>query len=132
PARPRRLPRAHQMRDVRRLQAGSRAEQPRLRLVRPLQRPPQVRSASQEIPTPPTCGLRRRTTMSLPYIVIDGRAVADAELKFTQSGRAFAKYRIAANDSKKDESGNWETTETLFVNVTAWDDAERIATEVTR
>ncbi len=70
--------------------------------------------------------------MSLPYIVIDGRAVADAELKFTQSGRAFAKFRVAANDSKKDDAGNWETTETLFVNVTAWDDAERIATEVTR
>lgn len=70
--------------------------------------------------------------MSLPYVVIEGRAVADAELKFTQSGRAFAKFRVACNDSKKDESGNWETTETLFVNVTAWDDAERIATEVTR
>ena len=41
--------------------------------------------------------LKAPTSAALPYIVIDGRAVADAELKFTQSGRAFAKFRVAAN-----------------------------------
>lgn len=70
--------------------------------------------------------------MGLPYIVIEGRAIGDAELKFTTGGKAYAKFRVAASDSKKDEAGNWETTETLFVNVTIWDDAEKIAEKVLR
>ena len=70
--------------------------------------------------------------MGLPYIVIEGRAIGDAELKFTTGGKAYAKFRVAASDSKKDDAGNWETTETLFVNVTIWDDAEKIAEKVLR
>ena len=70
--------------------------------------------------------------MGLPYIVIEGRAIGDAELKFTTNNRAYAKFRVAASDSKKDDAGNWETTETLFVNVTIWDDAEKIAERVLR
>ena len=70
--------------------------------------------------------------MALPYIVIEGRAIGDAELKFTTGGKAYAKFRVAASDSKKDDAGNWETTETLFVNVTVWDDAEKIAEKVLR
>jgi single-strand DNA-binding protein len=70
--------------------------------------------------------------MGLPYIVIEGRAIGDAELKFTTGGKAYAKFRVAASDSKKDDAGNWETTETLFVNVTVWDDAEKIAEKVLR
>ena len=70
--------------------------------------------------------------MGLPYIVIEGRAIGDAEIKFTTGGKAYAKFRVAASDSKKDDAGNWETTETLFVNVTVWDDAEKIAEKVLR
>ena len=63
----------------------------------------------------------------LPTIVIEGRAVADSELKVTGTGRKLLNFRVATSDSKKDDAGNWQTTEQLFVNVTLWDDAENYA-----
>lgn len=68
--------------------------------------------------------------MSLPYIVIDGRATDNAELRFTQTGKAVASFRVAASDSRKDDNGNWETTEQLFVNVSVWDNAEQTAEKI--
>lgn len=57
----------------------------------------------------------------LPQITIDGRLVADPELKFTGAGKAVANMRVAASDSKKDDTGNWQTTEQIFINVTLWE-----------
>ena len=57
----------------------------------------------------------------LPSITIDGRLVADPELKFTPGGKAVANLRVAASDSKKDDAGNWSTTEQIFINVTLWE-----------
>lgn len=57
----------------------------------------------------------------LPQITIDGRLVADPELKFTPGGKAVLNMRVAASDSKKDDAGNWSTTEQIFINVTLWE-----------
>lgn len=67
----------------------------------------------------------------LPTITLEGRAVADSELRFTGSGKAVCGFRVAASDAKKDDAGNWETTEQLFVNVSVWDgEAEEVANRV--
>lgn len=64
----------------------------------------------------------------LPFITIDGRLVDDPELRFTPSGKAVASFRVAANDSHRDESGNWQNDERIFVNVALWEgDAEQAA-----
>lgn len=56
----------------------------------------------------------------LPNVTIEGRAVADPELRFTASGRGVANLRIAANDSKKLDDGTWENTEQIFISCAVW------------
>lgn len=68
----------------------------------------------------------------LPVITIAGRAVADAELRFTPSGAAVCNFRIAANDSKKLDDGSWENQEQIFVNVAVWKDAAEPVAEAVR
>lgn len=65
----------------------------------------------------------------LPSITIDGRLVADPELRFTAGGKAVCSLRVAASDSKKDDNGNWETTEQIFVNVSLWENEGEAAAE---
>lgn len=69
--------------------------------------------------------------MSLPYIVIEGRVVRDAELRFTKGGAPIASLRIAASDSKK-VGDQWETTEQLFVSVSVFENAERVAEQAVK
>jgi single-strand DNA-binding protein len=66
----------------------------------------------------------------LPSITIDGRLVADPELRFTQGGKAVCSMRVAASDSKKDDAGNWQTTEQIFIGVSLWDGEAEAAAEV--
>lgn len=69
----------------------------------------------------------------LPIITIDGRLTDDPELRFTPSGKAVASFRVAANDSQRDEAGNWQNTEQIFVNVALWEgDAEQAAETLQR
>lgn len=58
--------------------------------------------------------------MSLPNITIEGRAVADPDLKFTASGKAVCNVRVAASESKKTDTG-WEDGDKLFLNASVWD-----------
>lgn len=64
----------------------------------------------------------------LPNIVIDGRLVADPELRFTQSGKAVCSFRIAASDSKKTDTG-WETLEQIFIGVSLWENEAEAAAD---
>lgn len=68
----------------------------------------------------------------LPSITIDGRLVADPELRFTAGGKAVCSLRVAASDSKKDDNGNWETTEQIFVGVSLWEAEGETAAELFR
>lgn len=65
----------------------------------------------------------------LPTITIEGRIVADPDLRFTPSGQAVANLRVAASESKKDEAGNWIDGDKLFVNVAVWKEAGEAVAE---
>lgn len=65
----------------------------------------------------------------LPSITIDGRLVADPELRFTGAGKAVCSLRVAASDSKKDDNGNWETTEQIFIGISLWEAEGEAAAE---
>jgi len=56
----------------------------------------------------------------LNRVLLTGRLAADPELRYTQSGRAVANFRIAVNRRwLNPESGTWEE-ETTFVPIVAW------------
>ena len=65
----------------------------------------------------------------LPSVTIDGRLVADPELRFTAGGKAVCSMRVAASDSKKDDAGNWQTTEQVFIGVSLWEAEAEAAAE---
>ncbi|SFF11952.1 single-strand binding protein [Actinacidiphila alni] len=60
--------------------------------------------------------------MPLPTITGIARAVADPELRFTQSGKAVATVRLAFNSRRKDDrTGEWVDGDTFWVRGTAWE-----------
>jgi single-strand DNA-binding protein len=63
--------------------------------------------------------------MPLPTITGLARAVADPELRFTQSGKAVATVRLAFNARRLNQQTNqWEDGDTFWVRGTCW---ERLA-----
>lgn len=58
--------------------------------------------------------------MSLPTLNGVGRLVADPAMSFTPSGKAKASMRVAFSDRKKDENGNWQDGDRMFVDATVW------------
>lgn len=71
--------------------------------------------------------------MSLPILSGTGRLVDDPELRFTPSGKAVAKMRIAFSDRKKTDAGEWVDGDKLFVDVSVWDqEAEHVAESLQR
>lgn len=58
--------------------------------------------------------------MTIPRIAGIFRLTRDPELRFTQSGKAVATLGLAASDSRKDESGNWQNIATLFMDANLW------------
>lgn len=57
----------------------------------------------------------------LPVLSMEGRVVADPELRFSQSGMPVLRLRIVASSRKKnDETGEWEDDKTLWMGVTAF------------
>jgi single-strand DNA-binding protein len=55
----------------------------------------------------------------LPRITLEGRVVADPELRFGQSGTAVCKMRLVAADRKK-EGDEWVDGDTLWMDVTCF------------
>lgn len=52
-------------------------------------------------------------------LTVEGNLVADPELKFTQDGKAYARFRVADTARVKDrQSGEWSDGATLWVSVT--------------
>lgn len=68
----------------------------------------------------------------LPSITIDGRLVADPELRFTGAGKAVCSFRVAASDSKKDANDQWQTTEQIFIGISLWEAEGEAAAETLR
>lgn len=65
----------------------------------------------------------------LPTITLEGRLVADPELRFTASGQAVCNMRVACSESKKLDDGTWEDGDKLFVGVALWKEAGEAAAE---
>lgn len=69
--------------------------------------------------------------MTLPQIYLTGNAVADPELRFTASGKAVAKFRIACNSRVK-KDGEWGDGPTTFLDCTVWEKAAEAVAESVR
>lgn len=60
-------------------------------------------------------------------ITLIGNIGGDPELKFFNSGKAYAKFSVAVGSRKKTESGEWVDGETSWFNCTAFEkDAENV------
>lgn len=58
----------------------------------------------------------------------DGNLAADPELRYTPSGRAICRLRVAHNTRRRTTAGAWEDGPTMWITVTVWGDlAERLA-----
>lgn len=63
--------------------------------------------------------------MGMNFVVLVGRLTSDPELKYTQDGKAFAKFSIAvARTYNRDEAD--------FINCTAWGKTAEVAGEYLR
>ncbi len=51
-------------------------------------------------------------------LIIDGRLAHTPELKFSRNGNAICKLRLAHTPRQKNDSGEWEDGETLWLNIT--------------
>lgn len=66
--------------------------------------------------------------MALPTVTHTYRLAAEPEMKFSASGTAVIRIRLAANANRKNDAGQWEKTDELFINATAFgDQAQAIA-----
>ncbi len=55
----------------------------------------------------------------LNLVVLSGRLTQEPELRYTPSGKAVTRLRLAVPRRFKDQNGEWRD-ETLFIDVTAW------------
>jgi single-strand DNA-binding protein len=58
--------------------------------------------------------------LSTPIAIV-GNLTADPELRFTASGKAVAKLRIAVSERVKDTDGTWKDGDATYWSVTVWD-----------
>lgn len=66
--------------------------------------------------------------MAMNSVTLIGNLVEDPELRFTPSGVAMAKIRVAVNRRWRDQSGDWQE-ETSFFGGTLWREAAENAAE---
>ena len=65
---------------------------------------------------------------SFNRVILIGNLTRDVELKYTQGGTAVTEVRLAVNDRRKTQSGEW-IEETTFVDVTFWGRTAEVASE---
>ena len=66
--------------------------------------------------------------MALPTITHTYRLAADPETKFLDDGKPMVRLRLAANANRKNDNGQWEKTDELFITTTAFgEQAQAIA-----
>lgn len=71
--------------------------------------------------------------MALPRFAVDGRLAGEPELRFSQAGKAVVKMRVVAADRRKNDRGEWEDADTLWLDVTCFDKlAENVAESVVK
>lgn len=66
-------------------------------------------------------------------VLITGNVASDPEMRFTTSGKAVLNFRLAHNQRRRNENGEWEDADTSFFNVVAWEQlAENVSDSVTK
>lgn len=70
--------------------------------------------------------------MPLPTIAIVGNLTADPELRVTNNGKQWATFRVACNERRKNEAGDWIDGDSLYIDVTSWRAAEQIKQQLTK
>lgn len=70
--------------------------------------------------------------MPLPTIAIIGNLTADPELRHTNAGKAWTTFRVASNERRKNEAGEWIDGDSLYIDVTSWRAAEQIKEQLTK
>lgn len=69
----------------------------------------------------------------LPIVTIEGRVVADPELKFSASGMAVTRIRLVASKRKQNSEGEWVDDKTLWINATCFKQlAENVAESIAK
>jgi single-strand DNA-binding protein len=58
--------------------------------------------------------------MALPTITAQGNLVFDPDFTVTASGISRCKLRIACNDRKKDDKGQWSDGDTSYFDIVLW------------
>lgn len=53
-------------------------------------------------------------------MTIEGRVVGDPELRFAPSGVAVGRMRVVASDRRKNDQGEWEDADTLWIDITCF------------
>lgn len=68
-----------------------------------------------------------------PVITITGNLADDPELRFTQSGKPVANFRVGVTEKYRTDSGEWKDRDTSWFSVQCWNDlAEHVAESLTR
>jgi single-strand DNA-binding protein len=71
--------------------------------------------------------------MPAPTVTVVGGVTADPEIKFTNSGKAMCRIRVAVKGRKKDAGGEWTDAEPYYFGVVAFGAlAEHVAETVSR
>jgi single-strand DNA-binding protein len=70
--------------------------------------------------------------MALPVITVIGNLTADPELRTIASGKQVCNLRVASNERKKNEAGEWVDGESVFLDVSCWRNAEAIASTLAK
>ncbi len=60
------------------------------------------------------------------YTVFKGNLGADAELKTSKGGTPYLSFTVANSTNRKLDNGEWETTNTTWKRVTAWDNLDAL------
>lgn len=67
--------------------------------------------------------------MALPQITATGNLTEDPVLRHTKSGDPVVNLRLACNERKKDDQGNWTDGRTVYLSVSAWRTLADVAVE---
>lgn len=65
-------------------------------------------------------------------VIYEGNATKDADIRFTNSGKAVASFNLAVNTRSKDQQGNFQDDPPLFVKVTVWGKPAEFVSESVR
>lgn len=69
--------------------------------------------------------------MTLPRTTIEGALVVEPEIRFSATGKAWGKFRVACNDRQKAADGSWTDGDTTYLTVICFGrQAENLAESV--